>query len=462
MRRLALSTRVALAAAGAVFLAVALLGGASQLLISHELRSSLDRGLRSRAGDVARLSVSAPALLTAPAALDAPVGGRDLLVEILDDRRRIVARSSALGGRLLPADALVTAAIARGRTGYGRVRLSGEEVRVFVAPLPAGGAAGGGAVVVGSSTAELDRTRARLARLLLASALAAAALGALGAAALTVRGLRPLRRLSAGASEISRTGDAARRLPPGGSGEIAALARTLNGMLDALDHARATERRFLADASHELRTPVTALVGNVAYLARHGADDGVLADLQADAARLARLIDDLLTLEREETASGHPVPVDAGQLAREVAGAHPGVEVEIVRDAAVEGDPRALARALDNLVVNACVHGAPPVVVRVDAVRGRVRLAVTDAGPGLDAAHAEMAFTRFWRGPQASGRPGSGLGLAIVRDIAQAHGGDVEVAGASFTLDLPASPIVTNPSRSSPTVDPMSSEGSSS
>ncbi len=508
MRRPALRTRVALAAAAAVFLAVAVLGGASQLLIGHELRSSLDRGLEARATDVARLSVSAPALLTAPGALDAPYGGRDLVVEVLDRRERIVARSAVLGGRLLPARRLVAAAIAGGRTGFGRVALSGDDVRVFVAPLPDGGPAGGGAVIVGSSTAEIERTRERLAKLLLVSALAAAALGAAAAAALTSRGMRPLRRLSAGAGEISRTGDPSRRLPPGGSGEVAELSRTLNGMLDALERARATERRFLADASHELRTPVTALVGNVAYLARHGADDGVLADLQADAARLARLIDDLLTLERRDDAPARSERVALGVLAREAAAAGPEGAVRVVGESAapgwetagappglkttgappglktagaapgrdatgaartpdegattVLGDPQALARAVDNLVANALAHGAPPVEITVSGADGRARLTVADSGPGLAAEQAEAAFGRFWRGPDAARRPGSGLGLAIVRDIARAHGGDVRVAGARFTLELPVAPIVTKPSRSGSTVDPMSSHGSQS
>jgi two-component system, OmpR family, sensor kinase len=458
VRRPALRTRVALAAAAAVFLAVAVLGGATQLLIGHELRASLDTGLKGRASDVARLSASAPALLTAPGALDAPYGGRDLVVEVLDRRRRIVARSAVLGGRLLPAPALVTAAIDRGRTGFGSVRLTGEDVRIFVAPLPDGGAAGGGAVIVGSATAELDRTRERLAKLVLASALVAALLGALAAAALTGHGMRPLRRLSAAAGEIRRTGDATRRLPPEGSGEVAELTRTLNGMLDALEHAQATERRFLADASHELRTPVTALVGNVAYLARHGGDDAVLADLLADAARLARLIDDLLVLERREGPTVASEHVDLAALAHEVAALHPGagVRVEVGTPAMVQGDRAALARAVGNLVANAVAHGAPPVVVTVGADAALARLAVTDAGPGLPAGQAEAAFGRFWRGADTT-VAGSGLGLAIVRDTARAHGGDVTVDGATFTLVLP---IVRKPSSSPSTVDPMSSHRS--
>jgi two-component system OmpR family sensor kinase len=451
MSRLTLRTRVALAAAAAVFLAVGVLGGVTELQIGRELRSSLDRGLRDRASAVARLSVSAPALLTAPAALDAPAGGRDLVVEVLDRQRRVVARSTALGGRLLPAEGLVGRAIGRGSTGYARVRLSGEDVRVFVAPLPDGGPAGGGAVVVGASTAEIEATTARLAHILLASALGAALLGALVAAALTSRGMRPLRRLTASAAEID--GDATRRLPRSGTGELAALTRTLNGMLDAIEQARATERRFLADASHELRTPVTALVGNVEFIARHGANPEVLADLQADAARLGRLTDDLLVLERHEAAAAPREPVALATLASEVAARAAGpVTVTIEAEPTVLAGPAALARALENLLANALVHGVPPVTLVVRRVGTTAQVLVRDQGAGLAPEEADAAFGRFWRGAAAARRPGSGLGLAIVRAIAGAHGGTVRAQGATFTLSLP---IVTEPSSLRRSVNPM-------
>src|SRR5947208_1506824 len=149
MNRMPLRLRVVLAAATGVLLAVAALAVAAQFLVRHELHTSQDRGLRARATDVARLSVSAPALLTSLGALDAPNGGEQLLVEVLDRHRRIVARSGALGGRLLQAGPLVAAAISGGRSGFAHGRLTGEPSRLFVAPLPdSGGPAAGGAVIV--------------------------------------------------------------------------------------------------------------------------------------------------------------------------------------------------------------------------------------------------------------------------------------------------------------------------
>ncbi|MGZ4269861.1 MAG: sensor histidine kinase [Solirubrobacteraceae bacterium] len=451
MRLRSLRVRVALAAALGVFVAVAALGVAAQQVVDHELHAAQDRALRTQATNIARLSASAPALLTAPGALDAPSGGQQLLVEVLDRRRRIVARSSALGGRLLAADALVAAAIDRGRTGFGRIGLSGEPLRLFAAPLPdSGGPARGGAVLVAATVAEIERTTDRVRTLLALSAFAAAAAGAAAAAALTGRGLRPLRRLTVAARDIERTGDAARRLPPGGAGEVGELTRTLNAMLAALERARDAERRFLADASHELRTPLTALRGNVDHMARHGADAETVADVRAGVEDLARLVDDLLVLERTDHAGAAAAPVALDALAAEVVGARgDGIALDAPEPVVVRGDEDALRRALDNLVANALVHGTPPVVVAVRRAGGRARLSVSDAGPGPGPEAREAAFERFWRAPSARGRPGSGLGLAIVRAIARAHGGDVDVAGATFTIDLPA---VRESSEPSPTV----------
>jgi signal transduction histidine kinase len=440
-----LRLRIALAAALGVFLAVAALGGAAEYVVRHELRASQDRGLRDRAVDIARLSVSAPALLTTPGALDAPYGGQDLLVEVVDRQGRIVARSSALGGRLLVADRALQRAIAGGRGSYGDTTLAGEPLRSFVAPLPtAARLAGGGAVVVASSEREIENTADDVRTLLLLCAVAAAVVGALAAAVLTGRGLAPLRRLTAAARDIERVGDPARRLPPAATqGEVAELTETLNRMLAALEVAQRSERRFLADASHELRTPVTALRGNVDYVARHGADPDTIADLQEDAERLARLVDDLLVLERQ--GQGHPDrgPVELGALARASAEAAHAAVRSPGDPVLVEGDEGSLRRALDNLVTNALVHGSPPVGIVVSRQGDEARIAVTDGGPGLPAADAETAFERFWRGPDSRSRPGTGLGLAIGRAVAVAHGGRAEADGATFAIVLPALPAGT-------------------
>jgi signal transduction histidine kinase len=442
MRPRTLNARLTAAAALAVVVAVGCLGVSAQLLVAHQLRTSLDRSLHRRAVDVARLSVSAPALLTAPGALEAPVAGRQLSVEVLDRHGRFVARSLTLGAKLLPDVPVAPAALARGRGGFADVSLDGEPRRLYAAPLPAGGgAAAGGAVLVASSTADIEQTLHRLGLLLLLSGALAAALGAAGAAALTRRGLGPLGRLSAAAAEIERTGDATRRLPdPSGGDEVADLARTLNRMLAALDAARLRERRFLADASHELRTPLTSLAGNVDFVARHGVNPEVLADLQLDTERLQRLVDDLLALERESTGPTPHQPVRLDSIVAEAAADRPAVRVGSCVAVTVLGDPGGLRRALDNLIDNAEVHGprGGAVTVSLSLARATASLAVSDEGPGLAPDDVEHAFERFWRAPGALAHPGSGLGLAIVRATAQRHGGSVTMRGSTVVVELPA------------------------
>lgn len=423
---------------GVIVLAVALFATATVLVVDSQLRGSLDQALRQRAEQVSQLAASAPAVLTNPGALDSRVGGRQIAVEVIDARGRIIARSQTLGALLLPEDQLARAAVRQGRTGFENVRISGTPYRLFAAPIGlVGGPAAGGAVLVASDTSDISHTVSHLGLIIGFSGAGAALLAVLAAAALTSRGLRPLRRLAGGAAEIERTADPARRLPEAGAAdEIGALTGVLNRMLESLDRARSSERRFLSDASHELRTPVTALRGNVEFAIRHGANPEVLADLQRDADRLARLVDDLLVLERAG-APAHPAPVALEELAREVADERARVELATVEPAVVRGERDTLARALANLVDNALVHGPADgrVTVALRARGGQALLTVTDEGPGP--ADPARAFERFWRAPEAAGRPGSGLGLSIVQAIVQRHHGRVAVEGSAFTIELP-------------------------
>ena len=314
---MSLRLRSILAAAISTMLAVVVLGSAVDVLVARHLHHGLDKALRTRAVEVAQLAASAPALVTQPGALDAPVGSTQAMVEVVDRRDRIVSRSLSLGGRVLPRS-IARQAILSGHGHYVTVDFGDERLRVYSAPLA--DVAGGGAVLVAASTADVADTVRTLRALTLLAALAAAAIGG-AAVALLMRGaLRPLVRLDRAAAEIGRSGDARQRLPdPHRHDEVGRLATTLNSMLEGLERAREAERRFLADASHELRTPLTALRGNVAHLARHGATPALVADLEADAERLAQLADDLLALSREEAAPPPDEDVWLDDLARSVA-----------------------------------------------------------------------------------------------------------------------------------------------
>jgi two-component system OmpR family sensor kinase len=436
-------TRLVAAAGASILAAVVVFALVTVALVDHELRSSLDGALRERAQEVAQLAVSAPAVLSDPGALESPVSGRQISVEVLDAHERIVARSLNLGAVLLPEDALARAAVVDGRTGAETIELNGRPMRLYAAPIAdAGGPAAGGAVLVASDTSDIKHTTSRLGALVALSGAGVVLVAVLAAALLTRRSLRPLRSLADAAAEIERTADPSRRLPePATPDEIGRLTGVLNRMLAALEVARASERRFLADASHELRTPVTALLGNVEYAARHGADAEVLADLHHDAERLARLVDSLLALERAGAAprSGEAVALD--ELAAAVVAEQRSGRVRLERADAVtiRGDADALRRALGNLIENGLVHGPAGGTVAVTLVRadGVARLSVTDEGPGPDPAEHDRLFERFWRSADAAGRAGAGLGLAIVAAIGERHGGTVSVDGSTFTLALP-------------------------
>ena len=437
--RLAAATAVSILAAVVVFAIVTV------IVVGNELRGSLDTALRQRAQEVAELAVTAPSVLRDPGAFESPDSGRQLAVEVVDAHGRILARSLTLGSEILPEDSIVEQALHRGRTGVTDITLDGRPFRMYAAPIAqASGPASGGAVLVASDTSDISKTLGDLGVAVALSGVAVVVLASLGAALLTRRSLRPLSRLATAAGEIERTADPSRRLPePATLDEIGQLTGVLNRMLASLEGARAGERRFIADASHELRTPVTALLGNVEYAARHGADPEVLEDLLQDASRLARLVDSLLVLERagatDSVAAGEPVALD--ELAREVVGEHDSGHVRIGRteQVSVTGDPEALRRVVANLVDNGLVHGPPDgeVTVSVTASNGSALLTVRDAGPGPASEQREHLFERFWRAPQAAGRPGSGLGLSIVAAIVEQHHGTLSVEGAEFAVRLP-------------------------
>src|SRR2546421_4917028 len=235
-----LRARLVLAAGGSILAAVAVFVVVTVLIVGHQLRSSLDTALRQRAEEVSQLAVSAPAVLTQPGALESPVSGRQIAVEVLDSHGRILARSLTLGARLLPADRLEVAARVAGRTGFETVDLSGRSFRLYAAPIAqAGGPAAGGAVLVASDTTDISHTISHLGSVLALSGAAVALVAVLAAAILTRRGLSPLRRLAVGVVAIEHTADPSSRLPePEAEDEIGQLTGVLNRMLASLEEAQ--------------------------------------------------------------------------------------------------------------------------------------------------------------------------------------------------------------------------------
>lgn len=293
------------------------------------------------------------------------------------------------------------------------------------------------------------------------------ALGGLGTVVVRV-GMRPLGRMEETAAAIA-AGDLSRRVEDDDERtEVGRLGRSLNVMLSTIEQSFAEQqasearlRRFLADASHELRTPVTSIRG-YAELFRRGAaerpDDLALAmrRIEDEARRMGGLVDDLLLLARLD--QGRPLdraPVDLSVIATDAAAdaevLEPDRPVSVSAPApvVVVGDEQRLRQVVGNLVQNALRHTpkGTPVAVSVGALGGTARLAVRDEGPGIPEEHAGRLFERFYRADpsRTRGSGGSGLGLSIVASIAASHGGRayVETApgkGSTFVVELPLAP----------------------
>jgi signal transduction histidine kinase len=283
----------------------------------------------------------------------------------------------------------------------------------------------------------------------------------LGLSYLAYRGwilsLEERRRMAAmtrSAAAISAEGDLASRLPETESGdEVALLAATLNQMLDRIEAAFEQERRFISEASHELRTPITICRGHLEVLELQAGPEEVeetVAVLVDELARMGRILDDMATLARSEDPRFllcedirlQPFLVDV------VAKAGPLLDgrlrlAAVPGEAIVHADPQRLTQALVNLLQNAATHagGEPPVELRVAHEQAAWRFEVADHGRGLRPGEEESVFRPFHRLDATA--PGHGLGLAIVRRIAEAHGGSAGVdnypgEGATFWIRVPA------------------------
>ncbi|RFS81279.1 sensor histidine kinase [Actinomadura spongiicola] len=270
--------------------------------------------------------------------------------------------------------------------------------------------------------------------------------------------LRPVEAIRAKMAGIT-AGDLDQRVPvPPTADVVAGLARTTNETLDRLEQAHLRQRSFVADASHELRSPLAALRGTLEIpLARPQRADwpAVVAAALADTVRLQRLTDDLLLLSAEEHRPREGAAVDLADLVEEqiaeraysgtasdtASGAAPAFGCDVERPALVLGEEARLARVVRNLLDNAARHARSTVHASVRLDAGTVVLTVTDDGAGVPPADRERIFDRFVRLDDARDRAdgGTGLGLAIVRELVTALGGSVRVTGGStFTVRLPA------------------------
>jgi signal transduction histidine kinase len=457
------------------------------LVYELSLERSLDAALETAAAEIGarKTTWSAERRQLIVADLQPDSSSMPLLyIEVIDLQGVIVARSESLGTTRLPMDEGRLARALRGESWLEDAPVAGQRVRLYTAPLrpPAAQAEIAGILAVARP---LDPSAGRATSAVWVSLIAAAALSvplALAVGALMTRSaLAPLEGFIGTVRGISDARDLDARLetePRTTYPAIVRLANEFNRMLARLksaaqreDEVLEAQRRFVADASHELRTPLTSLRGNIHLLREDVRPDtpveqaAILADMEAEAGRMTRLVSNLLLLAQAD-AGYHLVlePLDMRVVVRRAARSARGLrqdvslQVNIVPGTAytVCGDADRLTQVVLILLDNALKFSPSGTAVQLHVgpaerdERAGVQVQVTDSGPGIAPEERERIFERFYRSDRARRDSGTGLGLAIARWIVQEHQGGLEVepthgrGGATFSLWLPN--VVARPS----------------
>jgi two-component system OmpR family sensor kinase len=461
LARLGLRMKMTLAFAGAMALLLAALGTFVYLRVEGNLDRSVNQGLHSRAEDVRALVMQADSglrqagasSLAAPDERFAQVVG--LSGKVLDATPSLPSRS------VLSPSELARAASAPVLVARQAVAGPAGSSRLFAIPVRAQGQRN--IVIVGSSLRQRDASLGEVGTVLLIGGPVALLLASLLGYAVSALALRHVESMRRRALHVS-LGEPGQRLPvPPSNDELARLARTLNEMIARNEVAFQRERAFVADASHELRSPLAILRAelDVALLGDSSQRElrHAMASAGEEADRLSVLTEDLLVLAEADQGNLaiNAEPMDVAKSLQRLAerfGARAreaGAMIETLASPglSVRADERRLEQALANLLENSLRHGAHRILVRAQLDGSRLELHVSDDGPGFPPAFLEVAFERFTRAERARTAPGAGLGLSIVRSIARAHGGEAYIAnddggGAHVWLSIPDAPAPTS------------------
>ncbi|MDQ1456500.1 MAG: two-component system, OmpR family, sensor histidine kinase MprB [Actinomycetota bacterium] len=368
----------------------------------------------------------------------------DAVVQLLDAKGRVVR--SIANQPAIPVDSRDKNIAAHGGDPRFRtVAISGTQYRVLTVSSPQGGAA-----QIARSIADTNNVLSALDLRLLLIALAGTAVAATSAWLIARRIVRPVEQLTVAAEQIAATQELEHHIEITRRDELGRLAASFNTMLAALGSSRAQQRRLVMDASHELRTPLTALRTNIELLQRAGTlDEAQRVELvdaaQVELAELGELVTELVDLATDARAEEPVQRVDVGDLIERVVERErrrSGRPIILTRDtdAVVNVRVSAIDRAVHNLLDNAGKFSPADTPIEVD-VRGGI-VEVRDRGVGVATDERSLVFDRFYRAAAARSQPGSGLGLAIVRQIAELHGGTVELleregGGTIARLTLP-------------------------
>jgi signal transduction histidine kinase len=439
---------------------LATFGSGIFVILQDQLETSFDSRLITNAEHAAGAfleDVDASGALRPPGRLVtqlASTGGRLL---VLDRGGRVIADSESTGAPSIPITPDDLAAADAHAHAIRDVVLGGADVHVVVEPISEEGAVFG-YVVWADSTQPTRDLLATVGTALVVGGAFLVAIAFAGGMMLAKRALAPVAEVTDTARAIELSGDFGARVEQGSSGdEVADLGLAFNEMLAALEQNHLALQRFLADASHQLRTPLTSIRANLDLAQRPDlpADElkPIIADAKDEADRVGRLVRDLLSLARAESGARldfsrvelDALVIDSVRRARRIAGPV-RVSVSSVEPAVAYGDRDRLSELLDILLDNAVQYtpAGGSVSARLDIDNRRALITVEDTGVGFDEQDRERLFERLYRGARARQlRPaGTGLGLAIARWIVDMHGGTIEVAnrvggGTVVTLTLP-------------------------
>lgn len=453
LRFLSLRTRLTLFTSAALIFLLIVITGIVQTAISAFVQVESGRQLEQRAALVADLvHRAADGSLVVPNLSDLSRNG--MIVQVFNAAGQLVFSSTNAGQRQLPpADPQFRPVFRRG-------------IQLVVAERPVReGTEIIGSVRVASGPGVVTAFRA-MRTILVGIFVLGVPASVMTAWIFARRTVQPLEQLTAAASGIAQSRDLSRRVETGRRpDELGRLAATFNTMLDELEQADrereevlAAQRRFLADASHNLRTPLTIILGHMELLRRIGDDPQALglarAEIEGEARRMSRLVSDLLILARSDAGADVPrEPVLIGDLltdlVRRYAARHADLSIgaqglELLEGRAVDGHGPYLEQLFRLLLDNACKYtpAGGQVAVRLQVEGDEMRVEVADTGIGIPAAALPNVFERFYRAPNVAARDGVGLGLAIAQSIVHSHGGSIAVKsaegqGSTFTVTLP-------------------------
>jgi two-component system, OmpR family, sensor histidine kinase MprB len=440
-----LRVRLTVAAAAAVAIAVVIASVVVYFVVRNELRAQVDDALTERAEELA---------LIPPHAIDrifitptGQLGGAAGYPQVVTPEGRAIRGTGATASLPITEGVLQVARGERERF-LDDATVEGTHVRYVTVPYFAF------ALQLARPLTEVDDSLEQIRTVLLIISLGGIAAAAALGLVVTRAALAPVRRLTETTERVTETGDLSERIDAPGRDELGRLAGSFNTMLAALEESTRAQRQLVLDASHELRTPLTSLRTNIEVLMGDkplpaGERKRLLSDVVEQLGELTALIGELVELARGERPPAKPedvrldlVTADAVERIRRH---RPEVTFSTdLEESLVHGVPSTIERAVGNLLDNAAKWSPPGGDVEV-AVRSGGQLTVRDHGPGIDDEDLPHVFDRFYRAPSARGMPGSGLGLAIVRQVAEAHGGEVvaeraEGGGTRMTLSLNGPP----------------------